>query len=921
MENLPLLVPLVILVPSIGAFINFFLGAKIGETWAGYIGSFAAIFSFFISLVLLTYVTGTDGGAAVVNPPFFDGWLRIESIGLDIPWQLRVDSVSVTMMLVVTGVGSLIHLYARGYMHGDKWYYRFFAYLNMFLAFMLTLVTANNFLMLFVGWEGVGLCSFLLIGFWWDKKAPEGWKNSNAARKAFIVNRIGDFGLLMAMFLIFWTFGTLDFFKAGELPNTDAGYIVHWREHNGLEEHAEEGDHAEDSHAEEGDDHSADAEHADEVGDAEHSDEEGATGDGEESADDRGDQKQAVLDETEEGDDHSEDGDAVASTTGDDHSEEEEHADDGHGEEVVCVTHASDEEHADDEHAEDDHGDDHAEESILASDVRAIYCDNSHVDTEMLGVFGQVTERFGTGETVDFGAFEMSFEDVIFLIALFMLLGVTGKSAQIPLFVWLPDAMAGPTPVSALIHAATMVTAGVYMMVRSSVFLYELNHAGYVIGLIITLVGAGTAIMAGYIALGQWDIKRVLAYSTISQLGFMVAAVGVGAYVAAMFHLVTHAVFKALLFLGSGSVIHGVEHGHHHVHEHGHGDDHHEEGHTDLDHHPEHDEEPFDPQDMRNMGGLRKKMPVTFITYLIGTLALAGIFPFAGFWSKDEILLDSWYVGFTEGLLHGLLGFGILLVAAGFTAFYMWRQIVLVFFDEPRSEAAEHAPESNGAMLFPLVVLAIFTTIIGLINVPNAMPIFASIYETYEFKHFLEHSLVTVSRGHTLDFNLLIAGLALALGIGAIYIAHGIYKGKGLVNGNQDQLEANSSTSQAFRLAKSRLYWDEIYFRFIENPFNKLASFMADRVDWDFLHDYFHDGVIKRGFDSISTLLSKPLDVGLIDGVVNGVGWLVQRAANLMRGIQTGYVRMYAVVLFIGVVAVVLLMLLPFIQTLLQSGS
>ncbi len=880
MENLPLLVPLVILIPSIGAFINFFLGAKLGEKWSGYIGSSAAILSFLISLVLLTYVTGTDGGSAVVNPPFFDGWLRIESIGLDIPWQLRVDSVSVTMMLVVTGVGSLIHLYARGYMHGDKWFYRFFAYLNMFLAFMLTLVTANNFLMLFVGWEGVGLCSYLLIGFWWDKKAPEGWKNSNAARKAFIVNRIGDFGLLMAIFLIFWTFGTLDFFKAGELPNTEAKYLVEWREHNGLEEHKEDADH--------GDDHSAE--------DADHSE-------GEQSADDRGEQKQAVI-EGEEGDDHSEEGDAVASTGDESHGEDEKH-----GKSYVCVA------HSDDGHGGDEYGDDHGEGNPLASDDRAIYCDNSRFDVEFLGVFGQTVERFGTGETVDFGSFELLFDDVIFLIALFMLIGVTGKSAQIPLFVWLPDAMAGPTPVSALIHAATMVTAGVYMMVRSSVFLWELNHAGYIIGMVITLVGASTAIMAGYIAMGQWDIKRVLAYSTISQLGFMVAAVGVGAYVAAMFHLVTHAVFKALLFLGSGSVIHGVEHGHHHIHAHGHGHG------DDDDHHDDHHDDDFDPQDMRNMGGLRKKMPITFITYLIGTLALAGIFPFAGFWSKDEILLDSWYVGLVEGLPQGWIAFGILLIAAGFTAFYMWRQIVLVFFDEPRSEAAEHAPESNGAMLFPLIVLAIFTTIIGFVNVPTGTPLFSSIYETYEFKHFLEHSLITVSRGHTLDFNILIAGLALALGFGAIYIAHNIYKGKGLVNGNQDQLEANASTRQIFRLASARLYWDEIYFRFIENPFNKLSAFMADRVDWDFLHDYFHDRVIKRGFDAISRLLSQPFDVGLIDGIVNGVGWLVQRAAMWMRGLQTGNVRMYAVVLFIGVVAVVALMLLPFIQTLLQSGS
>ncbi len=832
MENLPLLVPLVILVPALGAVINFFVGMKIGEKWSGYIGCFASVFAFAVSLLLLSYVTGADGGAAVVNPPFVDGWLRIESIGLDIPWQLRVDSLSVTMMLVVTGVGSLIHLYARGYMHGDKWYPRFFAYLNMFLAFMLILVAANNFLMMFVGWEGVGLCSFLLIGFWWDKKAPEGWKNSNAARKAFIVNRIGDFGLLMAMFLIFWTFGTLDFFKSGELPNTEAKYLVEWRQRNDL----------------------------------------------------------AVYAEAEHGND-------------------DEAADDGHEKTYVCVP-ADLDKHDDEPHTEESPGRVEADETHgavnpLADDIRAIYCDNHHISADRLGVFGQTGERFGAGEVVDFGGFQMAFDNVIFLIAVFMLLGVAGKSAQIPLFVWLPDAMAGPTPVSALIHAATMVTAGVYMLVRSNVFLWELNHGGYVIGLIITLVGSGTAIMAGYIALGQWDIKRVLAYSTISQLGFMVAAVGIGAYVAAMFHLVTHAVFKALLFLGSGSVIHGVEHGHHHAHEHGHG----------------HDEAQFDPQDMRNMGGLRKKMPITYLTYLIGTLALAGIFPFAGFWSKDEILADAWYEGFELNELQGFIAFGVLLIAAGFTAFYMWRQIVLVFFDKPRSQAAERAPESSGAMLLPLVILAIFTCVIGLVNVPKSTPLFASVYETYEFKRFLEHSLLSVSRGHALDFNLLIAGIALALGIGSILAAHNIYKGKGLARGSRDQLEIHASSRMAFRLANARLYWDEIYFRLLENPFNKLAQFLAERVDWQFLHDYFHDSVIRRGFDQMARLLSQPLDLGLIDGAVNGLGWLAQRAADWMRRIQTGYVRMYAVVLFIGVAAVILLMLLPFIQTLLQSGS
>ncbi len=321
------------------------------------------------------------------------------------------------------------------------------------------------------------------------------------------------------------------------------------------------------------------------------------------------------------------------------------------------------------------------------------------------------------------------------MITLLFLLGATGKSAQIPLFVWLPDAMAGPTPVSALIHAATMVTAGVYMMVRSNVF----YHASDLTSFVVALIGATTALVAGFIAMGQWDIKKVLAYSTVSQLGFMVAAVGVGAYGAAMFHLVTHACFKALLFLGSGSVIHGMEHGHHHLAHAGHGD-----GHGDDDH--------FDAQDMRYMGGLRRKMPITYWTYLFGTLALAGIIPFAGFWSKDEILLDSIKSGVDEGRLGGYVAFALLLTAAVFTAFYMWRQVSLVFFGEPRHPAAEHAEESGSLMTTPLLILAGLSLLIGFINVPSGFPILGWLFGEHSFTSFLEHS---VSYAHAGSFNLL----------------------------------------------------------------------------------------------------------------------------------------------------------------------
>ncbi|MBZ0298623.1 MAG: hypothetical protein K8J31_02735, partial [Anaerolineae bacterium] len=449
MESYAQLVPLMILIPSIGTFINFFWGAKLGEAWSSRIAIVASALTFVVALLLFSYLNNSHGQPAIVDPAFLNGWIRIgESV--EIPWQMRVDTLSVTMMMFVSLVGSLIHIYARGYMHGDERFPRFFAYLNMFLAFMFILVTGNNFLMMFVGWEGVGVCSFLLIGFWFDKPHGVGWKNSNAAKKAMIANRVGDFGMLMGIFLMFWTFGTLDYYRPGEIAN------VHYLEET-VHEQAVEG-----------------------TGEA--APEEAAPAEGEHGS--------LLLTSTraQEGGEGSEA--AAAEETG------------GHA---------------------------------ATSNWPPEFTDKSHISTERLGVFGQTERMIEAGAIVNFGSFSLPIETVIILITLFLLLGATGKSAQIPLFVWLPDAMAGPTPVSALIHAATMVTAGVYMMVRSNVLFANAPLTSF----IVTLVGAGTAIVAGFIAVGQWDIKRVLAYSTISQLGFMVAAVGVGAYGAAIFHMVT----------------------------------------------------------------------------------------------------------------------------------------------------------------------------------------------------------------------------------------------------------------------------------------------------------------------------------------------------------------------------------------------
>ena len=802
------LVPLIILVPALGAMLNYFWGARLGEAWASRVAILASALSFVIALALYAGLNAAHGQASVVDPPLLDGWIRIGD-SVAIPWQMRVDTLSVTMMLFVSFVGTLIHVYAVGYMHGDPRYARFFAYINMFLAFMFVLVTGNNFLMMFVGWEGVGVCSFLLIGFWFDKPRGEGWRNSNAAKKAMIANRIGDFGMLMGIFLMFWTFGTLDYYRPGEIPNV---HILEKAVHEYELEH--------------------DAAAAD--GDAQ-------TGDGEGAGDAQGSLMLTSLPA-----------------------------------------------------AEDKGG---------GAAFPPAHLDNEHLATRDMGVFGQSERLMAAGAEVQFGNFSLPIETVLVLITLFLLLGAAGKSAQIPLFVWLPDAMAGPTPVSALIHAATMVTAGVYMMVRSNVFFANAPLTSFVV----TVVGALTALLAGYIAMGQWDIKRVLAYSTISQLGFMVAAVGVGAYSAAMFHMVTHAFFKALLFLGSGSVIHGMEHGNHHVH--------HDHGHA-------HENEPFDPQDMRHMGGLRRRMPITWFTYLIGTLALAGIIPFAGFWSKDEILADSWLAGLHGKDLYqqfgGYIALALLLLAAAFTAFYMWRQMELVFYGRTRSPAADHAPESVASMTVPLLVLALFSIFVGFVNTPKAFLGLGDVLGNSSLTHFLEWSLANVHpwlpEGGV--FNPVIAVIALALGLGGIRLARMIYgDGKALNSAGGDPLAARPSTGAIWRLAHARLYLDEINFRFIENPFNRIGAFLADELDWKFWHDYVHNSVFLRGFNSLGEFLGRPVDLGLVDGAVNGVGRLTMWLSLRMRRVQSGYVRMYAISLLLGVVFVIVLLLLPLLQT------
>jgi len=445
-----------------------------------------------------------------------------------------------------------------------------------------------------------------------------------------------------------------------------------------------------------------------------------------------------------------------------------------------------------------------------------------------------------------------------------MLVGVAGKSAQIPLYVWLPDAMAGPTPVSALIHAATMVTAGVYLVTRSAPLYTLVPQAQFVVA----TVGAMTALFAATIAVGQYDIKKVLAYSTISQLGFMVAAVGMGAYVAGMFHLVTHAFFKALLFLSAGSVLLGLERGHHHLAHHG--------GHGD------HEEEVFDPGDMRNMGGLRKTMPVTFWVYMAGTLALSGIFPFAGFWSKDEILADASAEGYT-------LVYWLLAIAAFFTAFYMGRQIWMVFFGQARHEAAAHAEESPKVMTIPLMVLAVLSVVGGALNLPGL----------HTFTGWLEHTINV----HPGEFNFQVAITSTVLALLAIFISWLIYGRNPLKQGQPDPLK--KPLGFLFTGMENKWFVDEGYWAVFVDRYVDLAKFLADYVDWRFWHDWFHEKVIAGTYNWVSKIgLNLYADQRGIDALANGLGNATKNLSASLRKIQNGFVRSYALSVLLGVVLI-----------------
>ena len=473
--------------------------------------------------------------------------------------------------------------------------------------------------------------------------------------------------------------------------------------------------------------------------------------------------------------------------------------------------------------------------------------------------------------------------NLLAFVAFGFLIAAAAKSAQFPFHTWLPDAMEAPTPISALIHAATMVNAGVYLLARFYPAFVQVP--GWALS--VTVVGMVSALITAFMALTATDLKRALAYSTVSQLGYMVYAIGVGGFFASQFHLLSHAVFKALLFLAAGSVILGLERGHHaHAHHAAHDEKpkakktkKEEHGHGGEDH-----GEVFDPGDMRNMGGLRKTMPVTFWLYIIGTLALAGIFPFAGFWSKDEILLDA--------SLHYPVVYWLLTIAAFFTAFYMGRQIWMVFFGEARSDAAKHAEESPKVMTVPLMVLAVLSVAGGALNLP---------FEGFHnLGHWLGHTLGEVEG---LPLNLQVAGISTALALIAILISWFIYGRNSLKAGQVDPLK--KPLGFVFTGMENKWFVDEGYFALIINPFKKASAFLADVIDWRFWHDFVHETIILGAYNWISNIaLNEYTDQKGIDAFANWLGSATQWISGIMRKIQNGFVRSYALSVLMGVVLI-----------------
>lgn len=633
--NYSILMGILILSPFVGFLINGFRYKKHSYMVAGSIATVAVFISFVSAAMMVFDLINMPAESRRIAVNFFE-WIAVGNLKVNAAFV--IDQISAIMILVITGVGTLIHLFSISYMHHDKGVAKYFAFLNLFIFNMLLLVLGDNLLVMFVGWEGVGLCSYLLIGFWFTDEAK-----AAAGMKAFITNRIGDAAFLLGMFILFLTFGTLNFSELNALAPTVA-------------------------------------------------------------------------------------------------------------------------------------------------------------DATWLGA--------------------------VSLGTLFLFIGATGKSAQIPLYVWLPDAMAGPTPVSALIHAATMVTAGVYMIVRlNPIFIMAPNTM-----MIIAIIGAATAVIAATIGMTQWDIKKVLAYSTVSQLGYMFLACGVGAFGAAMFHLMTHAFFKALMFLGSGSVIHGM----------------HEE------------------QDIRKMGGLKKYLPITHFTFLMGWLAIIGIPPFAGFFSKDEILWLSFHSPMGSPVLWAMGALG-----ATLTAFYMTRLMCLTFWGKSRVPKETHPHESDAMMTVPLIILAVLSVIGGWIGIPHVIgSVIGDVPNIWE--HWLHPLIKEIPNMEHAEASLEWTLMAVSVSLATIsaFVAYQMYVRK---PGTADKVA--KSLGPIYKVVYNKYFVDEGYFAAIINPLVKFS-----RVLWYYI------------------------DVHFIDKCTYWVADVVKGGGSMVRSLQNGNMQQYAMYIGIGLV-------------------
>ena len=824
---------LIPLLPFIGAVINAFFGKQLQDKFGKKANHTIAIGVMAIAAILAIVIFFTQLWPLPAHERFLlDRVFPMVSIGgFHFDMAFAIDPLSMMMTLIITIIGTGIHIYSTGYMADEPAYWRFFCYLNLFVFSMLLLVLGDSFLIMFFGWEGVGLCSYLLIGFWYKEK-----KNATAGMKAFVANRVGDWGFCTGVFLLFWGL-------AGSWqPRLDNKYY---------------GDLATAS---------------DGVG--------------------RGDMKLR--------------------------SAKVEHV-----KVLAEVVGAEGEEHGKSEKAEGKEAGEGATGVTTTVNIGPTVSFRELRDAFALTQGGHrvLVEGGDLPVTVDTAGGKATvpahFEGIanktvwgiplLFLVGLCLFIGACGKSAQIPLYVWLPDAMAGPTPVSALIHAATMVTAGVYMIARLN-FVFVLSPGAMTI---VAVVGASTALFAATIGLFQYDIKKVLAYSTVSQLGFMFIGVGVGAYWAGAFHLLTHACFKACLFLGSGSVIHGMHHLTHHrehaAHDAHGGDDHDAHGHDDHHEAPKRDlrlsYDPLDPQDMRNMGGLAKLMPTTRWTYLAACLAIAG-FPIAsGFYSKDEILWQAFANRST--LIPGVVIWFIGLVAATCTSFYMFRSYYMTFyFKAPSDEHKEHVHESPRNITWVLIFLAVASIVVGpLLGIPKLWFGSGPLLERWlePVTQFANLSLTGARaplEAHGLEWTF--AAISVLVALAGWFLARTLYLDGEKTAARLAALKAEYAGIHSLVFDKYRV--DELYDATVIRAFKMICEGCSwfDRVVVDGIVNF--SGKIAYAI----ALIDGAIDKYLVDGAVNLVASGVIAGGREVRKVQTGRINQYLLGITAGVVVIVL---------------